>query len=340
MAYPVKIVSTGVYIPSRAVSNPELETLVSNYDPKIGGGNLDNWIKKHYGIEERRWSDKLPSDQAVVACEMTLNRAGLDASEIDFLILNTAFGDTSQPTTATEVQKKLGMKSGSFAMEINSPCAGSVFGITTATHFINSGNYKNALVVGVDKMTGLIEMSDFKMAGLFGEGAGACLLSKSEGSGILAAQLGSSGENGTHDQYALRVLGGKALFPSSSGETTEGHSYLQMDGKLVEEFVYHAFSDSVSSVVEESGIILSEIDHVVTHQAAESLIFQGLEKCGIDSSKAVMTVKEYGNTSAASLLITLDKLFNSKLSVGEKVLLLGMGGGLNWGGILYQHIEK
>jgi 3-oxoacyl-[acyl-carrier-protein] synthase-3 len=340
MAYPIKIISTGVYLPNRVVSNNELETLVSNYNSATGGGNLDQWIKKHYGIEERRWSDKLPSDQAVVACERALNRAGIDVSEIDFLILNTAFGDTSQPTTATEVQKKLGMKPGSFAMEINSPCAGSVFGVTTATHFINSGKYQNALVVGVDKMTGLIDMSDFKMAGLFGEGAGACLLSKSVGSGMLAAQLGSAGEEGDPDEYALRVLGGKTLFPAVSSNTSDDYFNLQMNGKLVEDFVHHAFADSVARVIEESKISISEIDHIVTHQAAESLIFRGLEKCGVDSSKAVMTIKEYGNTSAASLLITLDKLFNSNLSVGDKVLLLGMGGGLNWGGILYQHVEK
>ncbi|MFT6209729.1 MAG: 3-oxoacyl-[acyl-carrier-protein] synthase-3 [Bacteroidia bacterium] len=339
MAYPVKIVSTGIYIPERIVTNSELESSVTNYNPKLGGGSLDYWIRNHYGIEERRWSNVLPSDQAAKACQMAIDRSGLTVSDIDFLILNTAFGDTSQPTTATEVQKKIRMKPSSFAIEINSPCAGSVFGITTATHFLASGNYRNALVVGVDKMTGLVDMSDFKMAGLFGEGAGACVLSKSQDSGILATHLASSGELGNPQDYALRILGGKARYPTAKNKESEDLFYLQMRGGLVEDFVYQSFADSIEKLLSQSGISRKDIDHVVTHQAAESLIFNGLNRCGIDSDKATMTIREYGNTSAASMLITLDKLYNSQLEQHQLVLLLGMGGGLNWGGIIYQYTK-
>lgn len=340
MAYPVKIASTGVYLPERIVTNAELENTVNNYNPKLGGGSLDYWIRKHYGIEERRWSNLLPSDQAAQAGQMAIERSGLAVSDIDFLILNTAFGDTSQPTTATEVQKKIGMKPSSFAMEINSPCAGSVFGITTATHFLDSGNYRNALVIGVDKMTELIDMSDFKMAGLFGEGAGACVLSKSQEPSILATHLASSGELGNPLDYALRILGGKALYPTAKNKESEELFYLQMRGRLVEDFVCQSFADSVEKLLSQSGLSGKDINHVVTHQAAESLILNGLNRCGIDSKKATMTIREYGNTSAASMLITLDKLYNSQLEQNQLVLLLGMGGGLNWGGIIYQHTTK
>ena len=334
-----KILGTGTYVPSKVVTNSELESIVENYDSDKGLGPLDSWIRTHYGIEERRWSDELPSFQAIQACKSALDAANLDIEEVDILILNTAFGDMQQPTTATEIQKSLDMKANSFAIELNSPCAGSVFGMVTAMHFLNSGIHKKALVVGVDKMTELIDKKDFRMAGLFGEGAGACVLEagKSDRTNV-HYHLGSKGEQGSPEQFSLRVLGGKARFPHSRYKNQDDLFYLQMHGHQVESFVEDVFKETIAKLISISGFDRSNIDHIVTHQASEKMVIEALTKAGMDPQKANFTIREYGNTSAASILITLDKLFRKKrVAEGDQLLMIGMGGGLNWGGILYQH---
>jgi 3-oxoacyl-[acyl-carrier-protein] synthase-3 len=313
--------------------------LVENYDAAKGSGNLDSWIRTHYGIEERRWSDELPSYQAILACEKALEASNTNIDEVDFLILNTAFGDMQQPTTATEVQKGLGMRPDTFAMELNSPCAGSVLGLVTAMHFLNSGQHQKALVVGVDKMTKLVDLKDFRMAGLFGEGAGACLLkSGREEETNVHYLLGSKGEIGEPDEFSLRVLGGKARFPHSKYKHVDDMFYLQMHGQQVKLFVEEVFKETIAKLLSKSGLNQSDVDYIVTHQASENMVVKALSNAGMDPQKAIFTIREYGNTSAASILITLDKLFKEKGVVkGDQLLLLGMGGGLNWGGILYQH---
>lgn len=332
----IGIVSTGYYVPENIVTNSDVAAMVTNYDAARSGVSLDEWLKSRYGIISRRWSDEYPSDQAVKAAVMAMETAGLQSTDIDFIILNTAFGDFAQPTTATEVQKKIGMRDGSFAMEINSPCAGTVFGMVTAMHFVASGRYKYGLVIGVDKMSLLIDKEDFKMAGLFGEGAGACIVSIMDQPAILDYALGSQGESGDPADYSLRILGGKSVNPTSQKTLDEKQHYLQMVGRRVEAFVDYAFKDVYEKLVIGNGMTADDIDYVVPHQASRNMVRDSLMRLGFDEEKVRFTVEQYGNTSAASILITLHDLLDEGVTSGSRILLLGMGGGLNWGGILYQ----
>jgi|GEM_PF-816444 len=336
--YAVGIVSTGIYIPSKQISNDALATSVENYDPIQGKGSLDAWIRRRYGIEKRHHStpEELPSYQGAQAAFQALKRANLQASDIDFLILNTSFGDYAQPTTATAVQHLLGMRPDSFALELNMPCSGPIFGISIARNFLATGQYRYGLVVGVDRMTSLVDQTDFKMAGLFGEGAGACILGRCNSGGIQAVHLGSQGEVGQESDYALYIPAGKAKQPASLESVRGKRHFLHMNGKKVEAFVYRCFKESIHALLKKSGQTPKDIAYVVPHQAAKKLILNGLLPLGFTQEQILFSVAEYGNTSSASILITLDKLTHSPPPSCSSVILVGMGGGLNWGGILYE----
>lgn len=325
-----KILSTGIGLPENEIKNEELSNIVRNFDSAIAKSTLDQWIQNHYGIKRRRWLTDiaLPSELAYTACLQALKRASVNIKEVDFLILNTVYGDFTQPTTATTVQKLLGMKPGSFAFEINMPCSGPIFSLVTAHQFLLSGRYKHGLIVGVDKMSSCIDKKDFIMAGLFGDGAGACLLAPST-KGIIDYYLSSSGED--YNDMALSIPGGRSMHPEPSKEFP---IQLLMNGKKVEHFIDTCFHDIQVNLLNKSD---KQIDFVVPHQASLKAIEKNALKIGIAKEKIISTIEDYGNTSSASIFITLDKLLNS-FDIQEKTIFLaGMGGGLNWGGLLYSH---
>jgi 3-oxoacyl-[acyl-carrier-protein] synthase-3 len=332
------IISTGFYVPERKILNTDLNQWVRNYDPEISGKSLDEWIISRYGIESRRWADKetLTSDMAYLAAEDALQSGGLDVEDIDFLILNTATGDYPQPTTATAVQRRLGMKPESFAIELNMPCAGPVYGIVLAKNFILSGKYKKGLVVGADKMSSLIDLADFRMAGLFGEGAGACIVGRVPDSGILGEFIRSKGEEGNPNDYALIVPGGGVVNPGRAENGSPALRFLQMNGPKVEAFIESCLGETIENLLSEVGWTLADLDYFVPHQAAKKSLINLAHSAGIPVSKLVLTLQYFGNTSSASILITLDSLFRTKLPGGTRILVAGMGGGLNWGGFLYE----
>ncbi len=331
----IGILSTGGYVPSSVITNADLSSMVKDFDPQRAGRSLNEWIQEHYGISERRWSDEMPSHQATQAAKIAIDNSGLKKEDIDFIILNTSFGDYPQPTTATAVQHNLGLRSDVFAVEINMPCAGPIYGLSMAYAMINMGKYRNGLVIGVDKMTELIDKEAFMLASLFGEGAGAAVVSRDKGHKILDFHLGSKGEVGEEQDYGLVIPAGKAKHPVSQRTLEEKLHYLHLRGGVVNEFVLGSIMDTVKELVVKQGLQPNDIPTVVPHQAGKNLIVKGLMKEGFKEEQLCFTLGKYGNTSAASILLTLDKFWN-KPNAGEKVLLLGMGGGLNWGGVLLQ----
>lgn len=335
----VGIISTGAYVPGNVVANADLERIVKNYDPIKGKGSLDHWYRRRYGIIERRWSnpDELPSDMAAAAGKDALRSAGLEASDIDFLILNTAFGDYAQPTTATQVQKKLGMRSNSFALELNLPCAGPVFGMVTAAHFLLGGRYKKGLILGVDKMSELVDKEDFRMAGLFGEAAAGCILGIAESGGnILDFDLGSVGEEGSESEFALVIPGGKAANPASQMTVNERKHFLKMNGGLVESFIQENFVQSIQKLLDTHKLKPGDIKTLIPHQASRKLVQDNMESIGFQEHQIEFTIQDYGNTSSASVFLTLDQAWKKGFEPGDKIILAGMGGGLNWGALLYE----
>ena len=336
--FKVGILTTGIYLPEREVTNLDLEKQVTNFDPLISGCTLDQWIQKHYGIIARRIGrpDELPSEMASKAALDALEKAGLGASEIDFIVLNTAFGDYNQPTTATAVQQKLNMRENSFALELNMPCAGPVYGIVVAIGLISTGMYKRGLVIGVDKMSSLVDPCDFKMASMFGEGAGACVVTSNGPNLIQTWDLGSSGEKGAESEFALLIKGGKAANPFFFSKNTPGDHFLKMNGKKVEDLILKSISTGIEKVAKSAGLTTDDIKYIVPHQAAKKAILGATRALNIIDEKVVFSLPELGNTSSASLLITLDQLFKIGVNKGDSVVLVGMGAGLNWGSLLFK----
>jgi 3-oxoacyl-[acyl-carrier-protein] synthase-3 len=225
------------------------------------------------------------------------------------------------------------MRTGTFALEINMPCAGPIYAMVLALQMIRSGKYKRGLLVGCDRMSSFVDHSDFRMATLFGDGAGACIVEASQGLGIEDFHLASKGEDMSNP--ALIIPGGKAAAPTISEAAP---NKLLMNGKSVEAFIGSSFDDTILNLSKDNIDDLNKsIDHIVPHQASLRSIESNIARSGLPVSKLIMTLYEYGNTSSASIYITLDKLFSTNDMSDKRILILGVGGGLNWGGLIYKH---
>jgi len=338
----IGILSTGHSAGSRILTNDDLASMLRSYDAAKAGRPLSQWYLEHYGIEQRRWStpDEVPSIMATKAAEIAISRAKLTPQDIDFIVLNTASGDYQQPTTATSVQRNLGMRKDTFAMEINMPCAGPIFDMASALGFmtgVGGERYRYGLAIGVDMMTSKIDMNDFVRAGLFGDAAGAVVLSPVKAGGILDYVLGSKGEEGEEKDYALLVPAGGAARPPSYETVDQRLHDLKMNGKKVHDFATVAIKDTINVLLKRNNITQKDISYIVPHQGAQPLVLDGTRHANIPDEKVVFTVGSYGNTGGGSVLVTLDKLYSEiRLKEGELVILVGMGAGLTWGGMLYE----
>ena len=332
----VGILGTGVYIPERVVSNNDLEGIVRDYDAEKSGMNLDAWIQKYYGVKERRWgpADEMPSEQAAKAALHALENANMTAGDIDFIILNTSFGDYVQPTTAALVQRIIKMRSNTFALELNMPCPGGVYSMVVAYNFIATGRYKTGLVLGVDKMSGLVNHDKFMLTSLFGEGAGAVVLSASGKESVVDYYLGSKGEEGDEKEYASKILAGGAKHPASAKTVANEMHHLSINGDKIARYVDYTISDTIHALLERNELTLNDIRYIVPHQAGYKTVLKGTRLAGIPDEKVVFTLHKYGNTSAASTLITLHELHSLEIQPNDLVIMVGMGSGLNWGGVL------
>jgi 3-oxoacyl-(acyl-carrier-protein) synthase III len=333
----MRIIATGKGLPINIIDNKQLASEVLNYDEGISGLSLDKWIESKYGIKQRRRSgdNERPSNLAATAAQDAISKSGIDVKDIDFLILTTTTGDFPQPTTATLVQTAIGMKPSSFAIELNMACAGPVYALTIAEAFIASGKYETGLIIGVEQMTSIVDLHNFKTAGLFGDGAGACIVTKSEGNPN-NTYLASRAEKGNEADYALFIPGGRSVYPLNPDRYKAGSHFLKMNGAVVKDYFIETVKDTAARLLSESNSTIADMKYVIFHQASLNLIKEGANALGINEEQLVLTLPEYGNTSSASILLTLDKVFQT-LNRGDKVLLLGMGGGLNWGGIIYTH---
>jgi len=327
----IGIIGSGISLPGNEVTNSDLEGRVFDFDPLRAGGSLAQWYRSRYGISSRRESSaetvtELASEAAISA----ITAAGLSPTDIDFLILNTVTGDHRQPTTATGVQRNIGMRAGTFALELNMPCAGPVYGLDIAVGYVRSMRYRYGLVVGVDCMSRVIPEDDFRLIGLFGDGAGAAVVGKVSSGGFLGFHLASEGETGEEARFALVLEEGSKGAQGRSGT-------FRMTGSKVEELVIKAFSETMSALLRDTGILRERIAFVVPHQAAKGLILKATETAGFSECQVHFTLSQLGNTSSASILITLhDLLRQGIVSQGDIVLIVGMGGGLNRGGALLQ----
>ncbi|MEM5016626.1 beta-ketoacyl-ACP synthase III [Metabacillus indicus] len=300
------IIGIARYTPDRTVTNADLEKVMDT---------SDEWIRTRTGIEERRLADDDmdTSDMAYYAAERAIENAGLTAEDLDMILVATVTPDQPFPTVACMLQEKLGARKVA-AMDLSAACAGFMYGLITAQQFIETGAYKNVLVVGVEKLSKITDWDDRNTAVLFGDGAGAAVVSSvSEGKGFLSFELGSDGSGGKHLYQDEKIV---------------------MNGREVFKFAVRQMGESSVNVIEKAGLKKEDVDFLIPHQANIRIMEAARERLELPVEKMSKTVHKYGNTSAASIPISLvEEIEAGTVKDGDVVVMVGFGGGLTWGAI-------
>jgi 3-oxoacyl-[acyl-carrier-protein] synthase-3 len=319
-----KIIGTGSYLPARRVSNDELAA-------ELGARGIetsDEWISSRSGISARYYAaaDQNASDLAVEAARRALEAAGKSVNEIDMVIVASSTPDFqgSFPSTACVVQRKLGMSNHSAAFDVQAVCSGFVYAVATADAFIKSGMHKTVLVIGAEVFSRILNFEDRTTCVLFGDGAGAVVMSASDEPGILAAKLHADGTHGD-------IL---SIPPSPAGSPASG-GFLHMDGQAVFKLAVHVLEEVATEVLEAAQMQASEVDWLIPHQANIRIMKSTAKKLGLPIERMVVTVDEHGNTSAASIPLALDQAVrDGRIKAGDNILMEGVGGGFTWGAVL------
>jgi 3-oxoacyl-[acyl-carrier-protein] synthase-3 len=313
-----RIVGTGRYLPKRVVTNADFAAR--------GLDTNDTWIRERTGIAQRHIAAKeqTSSDLALAACQNALQAADLKASDIDLIIVATSTPDYVFPSTACLLQAKLGTK-GSAAFDVQAVCSGFVYGLATADAFIRSGAHKKALVVGAEVFSRILDWSDRTTCVLFGDGAGAVVLSASEEPGIHASVLRADGSHAGILNVAGNVSAGAIV----------GTPFLKMDGQAVFKFAVRVLDESARETMAAAKMALEDVDWLIPHQANVRILEATAKRLGLAREKLVVTVDHHGNTSAASVPLALDEYVRAgKIRTGQRILLQGVGGGFTWGSSL------
>jgi 3-oxoacyl-[acyl-carrier-protein] synthase-3 len=317
-----KIIGSGGYLPPRVVSNDELAADLATRQIETS----DTWITERTGIRQRHIADAgmTTSQLATKAAQVALDDAGVQASDIDLIIVATSTPDFVFPSTACLVQANLGAKGGA-AFDVQAVCSGFVYALATADAFIQAGRARTALVIGAEVFSRILDWNDRGTCVLFGDGAGAVVLTRSDEPGIVAAQLNADGS-----QMKILCAAGNV----ANGEVV-GDPFLRMDGQAVFKLAVTSLAKSALDVCDDAGISLQDIDWMVPHQANVRIInFLG-RKLGIPDDKLVITLDKHANTSAASVPLAFDVARrDGRIKTGDLVLMQGVGGGFTWGSVL------
>ncbi|HHY17164.1 MAG TPA: ketoacyl-ACP synthase III [Firmicutes bacterium] len=319
----VVVESLGAYVPPSILSNADLEKMVQT---------SGEWIFERTGIRERRLAAHgvSTSDMAIQAAISCLASSKITAGDLDLIIVASASPDYAFPATACIVQNAISAKSAAaFDMEIG--CTGFIYALATGSQFIASGAYKNVLVIGAETLSRIVDWTDRNTCVLFGDGAGAALLTAgTKGQGILAFHLGADGEK--CDLLSLR--GGLARFPASPDTLAQGLHYIHMEGKAVFKFAVRSMDSALNSLLVRIGKTADDIDLLIPHQANVRIIDSACQRFRIPREKVMVNIDKYGNTSSASIPIALYEAFQQgRIKRGDLVVLVGFGAGLSWGAI-------
>ena len=310
-----RIAGTGSYLPERVMTNADFAAR--------GLDTNDVWIRERTGIERRHIADKsqASSDLALEASRRALSAAGIDAEQLDLIVVATSTPDYVFPSTACLLQAKLGVK-GSAAFDVQAVCSGFVYGLATADSFIKNRMARKALVDGAEVFSRILDWNDRGTCVLFGDGAGAVVLSAAEKPGIHASVLRADGSHAGMLSVPGNVCGGAIV----------GSPFLQMNGQAVFKFAVKVLEESARETVAAADMKLSDIDWLIPHQANVRILDATARKLGLPSEKLVVTVDHHGNTSAASVPLALDEYVRAgKIKPGQRLLLQGVGGGFTWG---------
>ncbi|KML32553.1 beta-ketoacyl-ACP synthase III [Rossellomorea marisflavi] len=301
------IIGIGRYLPEKILTNADLEKMVDT---------SDEWIRTRTGIEERRVAgdDIDTSDMAYEAAKKAIGDAGISPEDIDLILVATVTPDQPFPSVGCLLQERLGAKKAA-AMDISAACAGFMYGMITAKQFIDNGAYKHILVVGVEKLSKITDWDDRNTAVLFGDGAGAAVMGPvPDGKGILAFELGSDG------------TGAKHLYQDE---------HIIMNGREVFKFAVRQMGESSINVINKAGLDKEDVDFLIPHQANIRIMEAARQRLELPVEKMSKTVNKYGNTSAASIPISLiEDLEAGRVKEDDVVVMVGFGGGLTWGAIV------
>lgn len=304
----VGILGTGHYLPEKVLTNLDLEKMVET---------SDEWIQTRTGIKERRIAEEniATSDMAYFAAKQALEEAEVSPEEVDLIIVATVTPDTPFPGVSAQIQARLGAKNAA-AMDVSAACTGFVYALVTGEQFIRSGAYKKVLVVGVDKLSKILDWTDRNTCVLMSDGAGAAVIGEvSEGRGILSFELGADG------------TGGDLLYQNNKG-------YISMTGREVFKFAVKQMPESSIKVIEKAGLSKEDVDYLIPHQANIRIMEAARRRLGVPEERMAKTIQNYGNNSAASIPIALsESVKNGKISEDDVVVLVGFGGGLTWGAL-------
>ena len=317
---PVSITGLGCYAPERVLTNDELSELVDT---------SDEWIRTRTGIRERRIAapEQATSDLCLPAAEAALHDAGVQAAELDLVIVTTITADMLFPSTAALVTARLGAGSAA-AYDLSAGCTGFVYGLVQGYAAISAGLAKRVLVIGADTLSRIVDWSDRATCVLFGDGAGAVILEQVKAGGFHVFELGADGAGGME----LFMPAGGSRRPASAETVTAGEHYVKMNGREVYKFATRVLPSSAQAVLEASGKSIGDIDLYVPHQANLRIIEHAAKKLGIEEERVFVNVDRYGNTSSASIPLALcEARAEGRLKDGTLVLMTGMGAGLTWG---------
>jgi len=313
------ITGWGMSVPERVMTNAELERMVET---------SDEWIVSRTGIKERRVVGPQDSTTSlsVAAARQALDRAGLQADEIDLIIVGTCTPDQFLVSQACLVQAELGGNAGAF--DLGAACSGFVYALATGNAYIQAGLYDRVLVIGADTLTRFVDYTDRTTCVLFGDGAGAVVLeATSEPRGLLSTVLGADGAGSKH----LYIPGWGAFVPESAGIFPEYRPYLQMNGNEVFKFAVRVMGDAAAEAVTKAGLTFSDIDMLIPHQANARIIEAAARRLDLPIDKVWINLDRFGNTSAATVPIALCEVESSgQLDEGDNLVFVAFGGGLSW----------
>lgn len=320
-----KIIGTGSYLPPKRVTNHELAAQLA----QKGIETSDEWIVTRSGISARHYADVgvLASDLGVEAAKRALQAAQLQPNDIDMIVVATSTPDHvgGFPSTACVVQRKLGITNNGGAVDVQAVCSGFVYAVAMADSMIKAGMHKRVLVIGTEVFSRILNFEDRTTCVLFGDGAGAIVLSASETPGILSTKLHADGNQGS----ILCVPG------NINGGAVEGSAFLYMDGPAVFKLAVSVLEKVAYEALDMAGMNASQLDWLIPHQANIRIMQSTAKKLGLPMERMVVTVDDQGNTSAASIPLALDTAVrDGRIKPGENVMMEGVGGGFTWGAVL------
>lgn len=315
-----KITGVGGYIPEKVYDNAYMESIVDT---------SDEWILRRTGIRERHISadNEYTTDMATIAGKRAIENAGLTPEEIDLIILATVTPDYFTPACACIVQSNLGAVNAA-AFDYNAACSGFVTGLTIAKQFIQTGTYKNILVICADALSKATDYKDRATCVLFGDAAGAAVVSASEENGIITTDIGAEGSSG----LSITSLAYRNDDEEVEKRISHKKDTLWMAGQAVMKFAVKAMADASERVVKQAGLTWDDIALVIPHQANYRIVDSAIKRMGISNDKVFLNLEKYGNTSASCIPVALSQaLEQGRIKKGDKIVLVGFGGGLTWG---------